>query len=84
MAGPVTSAESLDVTAHDLLRDLRDLSDTAYEDPAALEAVEQRLTALGELKRKYGRTLDDVLEFGAMPRAGLRDGAADRQGRERR
>ncbi|MET0565473.1 MAG: AAA family ATPase [Acidimicrobiia bacterium] len=65
MADPVKSAESLDVVAHDLLRDLRGLSDTAFEDPAALETVEQRLTALGELKRKYGRTLDDVLEFGA-------------------
>jgi DNA repair protein RecN (Recombination protein N) len=65
MADRVKSAESLDVIAHDLLRDLRELSETAFEDPAALETVEQRLTALGELKRKYGRTLDDVLEFGA-------------------
>jgi DNA repair protein RecN (Recombination protein N) len=41
------------------------VADTAFEDPAALETIEQRLTALGELKRKYGRTLDEVLEFGA-------------------
>jgi DNA repair protein RecN (Recombination protein N) len=27
--------------------------------------LEARLTAIGDLKRKYGRTLDDVLDFGA-------------------
>jgi DNA repair protein RecN (Recombination protein N) len=65
MADPMSAAEGLDAVAHDLLRDLRAVADSAFEDPAALETVEQRLTALGELKRKYGRTLDDVLEFGA-------------------
>ena len=65
MADPMSAAEGLDAVAHDLLRDLRAVADSAFEDPAALETVEQRLTTLGELKRKYGRTLDDVLEFGA-------------------
>jgi DNA repair protein RecN (Recombination protein N) len=65
MTDSMTAAEGLDAVAHDLLRDLRAAADGAFEDPAALEVVEQRLTALGELKRKYGRTLDDVLEFGA-------------------
>ncbi|MGH8948035.1 MAG: hypothetical protein ACRDXF_04170, partial [Acidimicrobiia bacterium] len=65
MANPMTAAEGLDAVAHDLLRDLRAVADSAFEDPKALETIELRLTALGELKRKYGRTLDDVLEFGA-------------------
>ena len=65
MAESMTAAEGLDAVAHDLLRDLHAAADGTFEDPAALEVVEQRLTALGELKRKYGRTLDDVLEFGA-------------------
>jgi DNA repair protein RecN (Recombination protein N) len=65
MGDPMTTAEGLDAVAHDLLRNLHALADTAFEDPAALETIEQRLTALGELKRKYGRTLDEVLEFGA-------------------
>jgi len=64
MAESMTAAEGLDAVAHDLLRDLHAVADSEFEDPAALEIVEQRLTALGELKRKYGRTLDDVLEFG--------------------
>ena len=83
IADPVAAAESLDVVAHDLLRDLRDLGDTAFEDPAALETAEQRLTALGELKRKYGRTLDDVLEFGAdaSRRASELEQLIDRAGR---
>ena len=68
----MSAAEGLDAVAHDLLRDLRAVADSAFEDPAALETVEQRLTTLGELKRKYGRTLDDVLEFGAGASAGHR------------
>jgi DNA repair protein RecN (Recombination protein N) len=31
-------------------------------DPARLEAIDDRLGLLGQLKRKYGRTLDDVLQ----------------------
>lgn len=33
-------------------------------DPAHLAEVEERLTLLGDLKRKYGRTLEEVLSFG--------------------
>ncbi|MGH8912939.1 MAG: DNA repair protein RecN [Acidimicrobiia bacterium] len=60
----VAAAESIGELAHDLLRSVRDLAETSTEDPEALEAIEQRLTSLGELKRKYGKTLDEVLEFG--------------------
>ncbi len=65
MGDPMNTAEGLDAVAHDLLRDLHTMADTAFEDPAALETIEQRLTEMGQLKRKYGRTLDEVLEFGA-------------------
>jgi DNA repair protein RecN (Recombination protein N) len=34
-------------------------------EPQELEEAEQRLNALNELRRKYGPTLGDVLEFGA-------------------
>jgi DNA repair protein RecN (Recombination protein N) len=61
----LAQAESIGEMAQDLLRDVREAAETTSEDPEALEQVEQRLTALGDLKRKYGKTLDDVLEFGA-------------------
>jgi DNA repair protein RecN (Recombination protein N) len=65
IADQVTAAEGLDVVAHDLLRQLRGMADSENEDPQALENLEERLTALGGLKRKYGKTLDEVLEYGA-------------------
>ncbi len=33
-------------------------------DPASLEEAEARLAVLGDLKRKYGSTLSEILEFG--------------------
>ncbi|MGA7096742.1 MAG: AAA family ATPase [Acidimicrobiia bacterium] len=60
----VMAQTSADVT-HDLIREIRDAADEPDDAPARLEEIETRLTRLGELKRKYGKTLDDVLEFGA-------------------
>jgi DNA repair protein RecN (Recombination protein N) len=40
---------------------LRDYAKNLSYDPARLEAIEDRLDLLGRLKRKYGRTLDDIL-----------------------
>jgi DNA repair protein RecN (Recombination protein N) len=58
-------AEAVGATTQDLLREVRDAAESAGEDPEALEQLEQALNALGDLKRKYGKTLDEVLEFGA-------------------
>ena len=41
---------------------LRDYKKNLSYDPARLEAIDNRLELLGQLKRKYGRTLDDVLK----------------------
>jgi DNA repair protein RecN (Recombination protein N) len=38
--------------------------DDLVDDPAALSAIEERLNLLGNLKRKYGKTVDEVLTFG--------------------
>lgn len=35
-------------------------------DPAELDILETRIQLLGDLRRKYGETLDDVLAFGAQ------------------
>jgi DNA repair protein RecN (Recombination protein N) len=64
LADQVAGAETLDVLVYDLMRAVRDLAESAHEDPEALDLLEQRLNALGELKRKYGKTLDEVLDFG--------------------
>jgi len=41
---------------------LRDYMKKLSYDPARLETIDDRLGLLGRLKRKYGRTLDDVLQ----------------------
>jgi len=46
--------------------DTRRAAETLEHDPASLEEAEQRMAVLGDLRRKYGDTLDDVLEFGAQ------------------
>jgi DNA repair protein RecN (Recombination protein N) len=53
----------------EMLRSVRDSAEEVREDPATLAEVEERLTALGDLKRKYGKTIADVVEFGAGARA---------------
>lgn len=55
-----TAAETLGEIAQALRRQ----AETVERDPEQLSIVESRLTELGELKRKYGKTLDDVLAFG--------------------
>ena len=41
---------------------LRDYKKNLSYDPARLEAIEDRLEFLGRLKRKYGRTIEDVVK----------------------
>ena len=48
----------------ELGRSIRLAAESSSADPEALTDVEQRLTLLGDLCRKYGPTLKDVLEFG--------------------
>jgi DNA repair protein RecN (Recombination protein N) len=53
----------------EMLRSIRNSAEEVREDPAALAQVEDRLTALGDLKRKYGKTISDVIDFGIGARA---------------
>jgi DNA repair protein RecN (Recombination protein N) len=43
--------------------ELRVAFESVQTDPGGGEAIEQRLAQLGDLRRKYGDTLDEVLEF---------------------
>lgn len=48
----------------DLARELRDYGDSIEYNPAKLARVEERLNLYFNLKRKYGDTVEEVLEFG--------------------
>ncbi len=48
----------------DLARELRDYGDSIEYNPTKLARVEERLNLYFNLKRKYGDTVEEVLEFG--------------------
>ena len=58
-------AGALEAEAVELARDAADLGERVDLDPASREAAEQRLALLYDLKRKYGETLEAVVDFGA-------------------
>lgn len=60
-------AEAID----DLVRDTRRYQEQVEANPARLAAVEERLRLLTSLRRKYGATVADVIEFGARAAAEL-------------
>ncbi|MFC2122867.1 DNA repair protein RecN [Bacteroidota bacterium] len=47
----------------EVARDIRSYSDRLEYDPQRLEAVESRLELINSLKRKYGQTTNDVLDY---------------------
>lgn len=57
----------------DLSLELRDYLDAMEADPQRLAEVQDRLDTLRNLKRKYGPTVDDVVEFGRVARAELEE-----------
>jgi DNA repair protein RecN (Recombination protein N) len=51
--------------AEDYVQELRDYKDSLEMDPFRLEVVNERLDLIQQLKRKYGQSLDQILEFAA-------------------
>lgn len=49
----------------DVLRTLRNELEKLEYDPERLHEIEDRLTEINQLKRKYGKTIDEVLEYAA-------------------
>ena len=45
---------------------IRDQLDALEYDPERLEMIESRLNEINQLKRKYGRTIEEIVEYGAM------------------
>ncbi len=55
----------------DVSATVRDYADSINASPERLDSIEDRLAALDKLKRKYGRTLLEVLQFGEEATAKL-------------
>jgi len=68
--GLASVAEGLAAELNELARQVREAGETVEHDPQSQANIELRLAKLGELRRKYGATLDDVLAFGIE--AGMR------------
>lgn len=55
----------------DSAREVRDFADGVEYDPKALNDAEERLDLIGKLKRKYGGTVEAVIEYGKQAKAEL-------------
>lgn len=58
-----TLAESLAVQAEEMARSLEHYADNIEHNPARLNEVEDRLDAINRLKRKYGGSIEAVLQY---------------------
>ena len=61
----LASLESARISVEDVGATVRDYAGGIQASPEHLAHVEDRLALLDRLKRKYGPTLDDVIQFGA-------------------
>ena len=66
-----TAAAGIFESLQDLTRDIDRYSSTLDADPKSLETTEARLDTIQSLKRKYGSTVEAVIEFGADASAKL-------------
>jgi len=66
-----TAAAAIFESLQDLTRDIDRYSSTLDADPKSLETTEARLDTIQSLKRKYGSTVEAVIEFGADASAKL-------------
>lgn len=64
LTGLSMQAEGLAAAVADLSSETRVAGEDLDVDPGTLLEIEQRLTSIGELKRKYGRTVEEVLLYG--------------------
>ena len=62
---PAEELAAARATVDDVSATVRDFAENVQAGPERLEEIEDRLAGLDRLKRKYGKTLVDVLAFGA-------------------
>lgn len=58
---------------NDLHGDLRDYLESLPADPELLQQIEERLELIDSLKRKYGATVDEILQYGEAAQRELED-----------
>ena len=61
---PAQQLAAVKATVEDVDAEVRDFAETMDASPGRLAEIEDRLAALERLKRKYGRTLAEVIAFG--------------------
>src|SRR5437763_16522856 len=61
----LAALESALISVEDVGATLRDYAGGIHASPEHLAEVEDRLAAIDRLKRKYGASLDEVIQFGA-------------------
>jgi len=62
---PAQQLAAAKAIVEDVDAEVRDFADNVHAVPGRLEEIEDRLAALDRLKRKYGQTLKEVIDFGA-------------------
>ena len=62
---PAQQLAAAKAIVEDVDAEVRDFADNINAAPGRLEEIEDRLAALDRLKRKYGQTLREVIDFGA-------------------
>lgn len=62
----VAQSEGVFADVADLASALRSHRDLVDSNPAGLAELDRQLTLIGDLKRKYGRSIEEVLEFRAQ------------------
>ena len=70
---PVQQLQAAKAAVEDVSATARDFAENVQAGPERLEEIEDRLAALDRLKRKYGKTLADVIAFGAESARQLAD-----------
>lgn len=69
VASLAATAEGLMAELQELGGAVRSIADGLEQDPRRLDEVEAELNVIGDLKRKYGKTLVEVAEYGRTTRA---------------
>jgi DNA repair protein RecN (Recombination protein N) len=77
------TAAALQDQAADLGREIRSYRENVEYNPGRLEAIEDRLSLLMTLKRKYGATIPEVIAYGESAAAELAELAGGEEQRDR-
>jgi DNA repair protein RecN (Recombination protein N) len=71
MAETATTAQAMLEQLADLARTLQDYADTLEFNPERLAEVEERLDLIDNLRRKYGDTIEQIVDFGRQAQTEL-------------